>query len=162
MVVVGIECTAHTFGVGVVHKGKILANIRDMYRPERGGIIPIEAAKHHKDVAESIWNSALEKAGVSDKDIKAIALSNAPGLAPCLLAGRDFARKKAKEILSIENLNKNMKEKNIVLKAESSRGTLEEAPEVYKDVDEVVRVSHEIGIGKKIAKLIPLAVLIGN
>ncbi len=77
-------------------------------------------------------------------------------------SGRVLSRKKAKEILSIENLNKNMKEKNIVLKAESSRGTLEEAPEVYKDVDEVVRVSHEIGIGKKIAKLIPLAVLIGN
>ena len=72
------------------------------------------------------------------------------------------ARKKAKEIISLEKLQNNLKEKNIVLNASSSKGTLEEAPEVYKDVDEVVRTSHEIGIGKKVAKLIPLAVLIGN
>ena len=33
--IVGIECTAHTFGVGIVDKGKILANIRDMYKTEK-------------------------------------------------------------------------------------------------------------------------------
>ena len=77
-------------------------------------------------------------------------------------SGRVLSRKKAKEIISLEKLQNNLKEKNIVLNASSSKGTLEEAPEVYKDVDEVVRTSHEIGIGKKVAKLIPLAVLIGN
>lgn len=93
--IIGIETTAHTFGVGVVREGKILANVRDMYRPKKGGIVPMEAAAHHAIVAEGIWTAALEKAGVSDADVKAIALSNAPGLAPCLLAGLHFAQQKA-------------------------------------------------------------------
>ena len=38
---------------------------------------------------------------------------------------------------------------------------IEEAPEAYKDVDEVVRVSHEAGIGKLVARLVPLAVMKG-
>lgn len=96
--IVGIETTAHTFGVGVVRKGKILANVRDMYRPSVGGIVPLDAAKHHELVAEEVWTSALEKAHVSDKDVKAIAVSNAPGLAPCLLAGLRFAKYKSKKL----------------------------------------------------------------
>lgn len=96
--ILGIECTAHTFGIGISDKGKILANIRDMYKTEKGGIIPVESARHHKDVSETIYQQALEKAGVNEKNIDAIALSNAPGLAPCLLAGLEFAKKKAKEL----------------------------------------------------------------
>ena len=96
--IVGIETTAHTFGVGVVHKGKILANVRDMYKPQHGGIVPMDAAAHHREVANIIFNEALEKAAVSDKDIEAIAVSNAPGLAPCLLAGLEFAKIKAREL----------------------------------------------------------------
>lgn len=96
--IVGIECTAHTFGVGIVEKGKILANVRDMYKTLQGGIIPTESAKHHREVAERIYGEALEKAGISEREIRAIAISNAPGLAPCLYEGMDFARKKAKEL----------------------------------------------------------------
>jgi len=96
--ILGIECTAHTFGVGIVKKGKVLANIRDMYTTEKGGIIPVESAKHHRAVADSIYQQALDKANVKEKDIDAIALSNAPGLAPCLLSGLEFAKKKAKEL----------------------------------------------------------------
>jgi N6-L-threonylcarbamoyladenine synthase len=79
-VIVGIECTAHTFGVGVVNNGKILENVRDMYMPAKGGIVPIESAKHHMAVAESVWRQAIGGAGVSDKQIGAIAVSTAPNL----------------------------------------------------------------------------------
>lgn len=96
--IIGIECTAHTFGVGVVDKGKVLSNVRDMYVPKSGGIIPNESAKHHKKVAEEVYLKALESARVDDKKARAIAVSNAPGLAPCLLAGLEFAKKKAKEL----------------------------------------------------------------
>jgi len=97
-VIVGIECTAHTLGVACVSNGKILSNIRDMYTTETGGIIPIESAKHHEKVAEEIWERALKESGVSEKKIIAIALSNAPGLAPCLLAGMKFAKSKAEKL----------------------------------------------------------------
>ncbi len=96
--IVGIECTAHTFGVGIVEKGKILANVRDMYKTESGGIVPMESAKHHREVADRLWKEAFEKAGVSEGEIDAIALSNAPGLAPCLVAGLEFAKRKAGEL----------------------------------------------------------------
>jgi len=96
--ILGIECTAHTFGIGVVEKGKILSNVKDMTKTEKGGIIPLESAKHHREVADKIYNDALEKAGISEKQVDAIALSNAPGLSPCLLAGMEFAKKKAKEL----------------------------------------------------------------
>ncbi len=96
--IVGIETTAHTFGVGVVLNGKILANVKDMYKPTEGGIIPNKSAEHHKLVAQSIWDDALSKAGCSDNDIDAIAVSNAPGLAPCLHAGLNFAKQKALEL----------------------------------------------------------------
>jgi len=41
------------------------------------------------------------------------------------------------------------------------RGLSEEAPSAYKDVDEVVRVSHEAGIGNLVAKLRPIGVVKG-
>ncbi len=96
--ILGIECTAHTFGVGIVNKGRILSNVRDMYKTEKGGIIPTESAKHHREVSEKVYFEALDKAGVKEKDIKAIAISNAPGLAPCLHEGMNFAKKKAREL----------------------------------------------------------------
>ncbi len=96
--ILGIECTAHTFGVGIVQKRRILANIRDMYKPEKGGIVPIEAAKHHSQTALSLYTQALATAKTDETKIKAIALSNAPGLAPCLLAGLRFAQAKAREL----------------------------------------------------------------
>ncbi|RLG15623.1 MAG: hypothetical protein DRN71_00695, partial [Candidatus Nanohalarchaeota archaeon] len=40
-------------------------------------------------------------------------------------------------------------------------GLAEEAPEVYKDIDEVVKVSHELGIGNPVAKVKPLGVIKG-
>ena len=40
-------------------------------------------------------------------------------------------------------------------------GIAEEAPQAYKDIDEVVRVSHELGIGKMVARLTPLGVMKG-
>ncbi|MEM3952437.1 MAG: UGMP family protein, partial [Nitrososphaerota archaeon] len=51
-IVLGIESTAHTFGVGVAtSKGRILANINRTYTPRSGGIHPREAAQHHSYIA---------------------------------------------------------------------------------------------------------------
>ena len=50
MIALGIEGTAHTCGVGIVNaKGDILANEIKMYKPEKGGIHPREAANHHAE-----------------------------------------------------------------------------------------------------------------
>ena len=91
-IILGVESTAHTFGVGIVKDGKILSNKRDMYTTEEGGIIPMESAKHHCNVKNEIYFEALDEAGVDEKNIDAIAFSQGPGLAPCLLEGMKFAK----------------------------------------------------------------------
>jgi len=98
VIILGIESTAHTFGIGVVKDGKILSNVREMYTTEVGGIIPMESAKHHKEIAEDVWKNALEGAEVDEGKINGIAFSQSPGLAPCLIEGMKFAKKKAKEL----------------------------------------------------------------
>lgn len=99
MIVLGIEGTAHTFGVGIVdEKGNVLANIKDMYKPKKGwGIHPVEAAGHHKVVSEKILEESLRKAKLSLYDIDVISFSQGPGLPPCLLTTMNFAKKLAKE-----------------------------------------------------------------
>ena len=52
----GIECTAHTAGIAIVDdKGNVLENIKDMYITSKGGIIPDDAAKHHKKVFPELF-----------------------------------------------------------------------------------------------------------
>jgi N6-L-threonylcarbamoyladenine synthase len=91
--ILGIESTAHTFGVAVVNNGKVLSNIKNMYTTEKGGIIPVDSAKHHREVCDKLYSEALEKAGIKEEQIEAVALSIGPGLAPCLLAGLHFTKK---------------------------------------------------------------------
>jgi len=76
-------------------------------------------------------------------------------------AGRVMSRSEALRKLNREKILEEMEEKNITLTAGSLKGFVEEAPEVYKDVDEVVKVSDELGIGKIVAKLKPVVVIKG-
>ena len=91
-IILGIESTAHTFGVGIVRDEKILANVRDMYTTETGGIIPTESAKHHAKVSHELYEKALETAGIKEEEIDCIAFSQGPGLAPCLIQGMKFTK----------------------------------------------------------------------
>ncbi|MEM2108694.1 MAG: KEOPS complex N(6)-L-threonylcarbamoyladenine synthase Kae1 [Candidatus Bathyarchaeia archaeon] len=89
----GIESTADDFGVGIATlNGKILANASSDYVPEKGGIHPREAARHHAEVADTILQEALEKAGIKPGDLSIIAFSQGPGLGPCLRTGATVAR----------------------------------------------------------------------
>ncbi|PIN89589.1 RNA-splicing ligase RtcB [Candidatus Pacearchaeota archaeon CG10_big_fil_rev_8_21_14_0_10_34_76] len=76
-------------------------------------------------------------------------------------AGRVLSRSYATKNLKIEDVKKNLEERDIYIEAGSMKGIVEEAPEAYKDVNEVVRVSDELGIGKIVVRLKPLAVIKG-
>ncbi len=97
-IILGIESTAHTFGIGIVKDGKIIANVKDAYTTEKGGIIPTEAAKHHERVSDEIYKKVIETSKINENEIDAIAFSQGPGLSPCLLAGIRFAKKLAENL----------------------------------------------------------------
>lgn len=98
MICLGLEGTAHTFSAGVVtDKGEILANVSDMYRPKKGGLVPFECAEHHKNVSEKVIQEALEKAGIKMEGVDIIAYSAGPGLPPALRATAKVTEELAKK-----------------------------------------------------------------
>ncbi|MEM2192166.1 MAG: KEOPS complex N(6)-L-threonylcarbamoyladenine synthase Kae1, partial [Candidatus Hadarchaeales archaeon] len=93
MLCLGIEGTAHTFGVGIVESGgKILANSVKTYIPQKGGIHPREAARFHAAHAREVLDHALKTAGVKLRDIDLVAFSQGPGLGPVLRTAATAAR----------------------------------------------------------------------
>jgi N6-L-threonylcarbamoyladenine synthase len=91
-ITLGIESTAHTFGIGIVKNGKILSNVKNMYTTKVGGIIPSDAAKHHREVSNQVYSESLNQANIKEEEIDVIAFSQGPGLSPCLLEGLNFAK----------------------------------------------------------------------
>ncbi len=90
----GIECTAHTFGVSIVSsEGEILSDVRDAYVPPIGkGIHPREAAQHHSQVCAGVVERSFKVAKKKPSEIDAVAVSLGPGLGPALRTGATVAR----------------------------------------------------------------------
>jgi len=76
-------------------------------------------------------------------------------------AGRTMSRGEAKRRVEPHRLRTDLEARGIHLRAGNVRGVAEEAPQAYKDVDHVVEVVHQAGIGRKVAKLAPLIVIKG-
>ena len=101
MIILGIESTAHTFGIGVVDarkECKILANERATFTTESGGMIPSKVAQHHIDVSDTLISKALKKSGLKINDVDLIAYSESPGIGHSLRIGAMIARTLAKRI----------------------------------------------------------------
>lgn len=100
MLVLGIEGTAHTCGVGIIRVDpeegsgslRVLANEVDMLRPGEGGIHPREAAEHHAKVLPGLVEAALRAARLEASELDGIAFSQGPGLGPCLRTVATAAR----------------------------------------------------------------------
>jgi len=72
-------------------------------------------------------------------------------------AGRVMSRTQAKAEYSANELQRQLREQGIYVRARSGGTLVEEAPGAYKDVDEVIRVSDALGIGTKVARTYPIA-----
>jgi N6-L-threonylcarbamoyladenine synthase len=97
MFCLGIESTAHTFSCAIIEKngkgGKILSDIRKIYRPPQGeGIHPREASRHHAENSPQVLSDCLEKASLKVADLDIISYAAGPGLGPCLRIGAVVAR----------------------------------------------------------------------
>lgn len=93
VIVLGIESTAHTLGIGVVSDERgILADVRYSYIPKKGGIHPREAADSFIRVAPGLVREALNQAGITIDSVDTVAAALGPGLGPCLRVGATTAR----------------------------------------------------------------------
>lgn len=94
MIVLGIESTAHTIGIGVATDKPpfILSNIYRRFIPSRGGIHPRESSRFIAENAYEVLREALSKARITMDDVEGIAVALGPGLGPCLRIGATLAR----------------------------------------------------------------------
>lgn len=79
----------------------------------------------------------------------------------CHGAGRRLSRNAAKRAARHRSVFQELRERGVFVQAESKATVAEEIPEAYKDVADVVDVMHAAGIARKVAKLVPLAVIKG-
>lgn len=79
----------------------------------------------------------------------------------CHGAGRVMSRSKAKRTVWGEDLRNELEHRGIHVRAGSMAGLAEEAPQAYKDVDDVVGTVSGAGIAKQVARLVPVAVIKG-
>jgi tRNA-splicing ligase RtcB len=79
----------------------------------------------------------------------------------CHGAGRRLSRRKAKRVAGDRHIERELAEKNIVVRGQSRRTIQEEIPEAYKDVAEVVDTCQAAGISLKVAQLRPIGCIKG-
>lgn len=79
----------------------------------------------------------------------------------CHGAGRALSRNKSRNNLDYSDVLSRLENQGISVRVASPKLIMEEAPESYKDVTEVVNTCHEAGISKKTIKLRPIAVVKG-
>jgi tRNA-splicing ligase RtcB len=79
----------------------------------------------------------------------------------CHGAGRVMSRTKAKHALSGNQVRRELAEEGIIVRAHHAGAIADEAPKVYKPSAEVVRVVHEAGISRLVARFRPLGVIKG-
>jgi tRNA-splicing ligase RtcB (3'-phosphate/5'-hydroxy nucleic acid ligase) len=80
----------------------------------------------------------------------------------CHGAGRTLSRMKAKKLIHGTTLRHELEKKGIIIRCDSNIGLAEEAPQAYKDVDAVVNVVAQAQLARKVARLVPLAVIKGG
>ena len=79
----------------------------------------------------------------------------------CHGAGRVMSRRQAKRTVRGSDLKDKLERQGIRIRAGSLPGLAEEAPLAYKDVDSVIQTVTKAGIAKKVARLVPVAVIKG-
>jgi tRNA-splicing ligase RtcB len=79
----------------------------------------------------------------------------------CHGAGRMQSRTAAKRAQRGTDVVRALADKGITVRAGSMGGLAEEASEAYKDVDEVVDITHQAGISRRIVRAVPMGVVKG-
>lgn len=79
----------------------------------------------------------------------------------CHGAGRQMSRGAAIRASKGRNIKRELMDRGVIARARGRTGLDEEQPDAYKDVNEVVDVLHEAGIGRRVVRLRPVGVIKG-
>jgi tRNA-splicing ligase RtcB len=79
----------------------------------------------------------------------------------CHGAGRVMSRHQAIKAAKGRAIARELEDKGIIVKGASQGTIVEEIPDAYKDVNDVVNVVHHAGISRKVVKLVPMGVIKG-
>lgn len=79
----------------------------------------------------------------------------------CHGAGRVMSRHQAIRTVDIGRLMSKLKQKGIEVRSTGKKTIAEEAPDAYKDINQVVNVVHKAGLSKKVCRMRPLCVVKG-
>ena len=78
-----------------------------------------------------------------------------------LIQGRALSRAKSRRNIDYTDVLYKLEAQGISIRVASPKLVMEEAPESYKNVTDVVNTCHAAGISKKCIKLRPIAVIKG-
>jgi tRNA-splicing ligase RtcB len=79
----------------------------------------------------------------------------------CHGAGRLKSRTSALRTINPDTLLKELESQGIIVKASGTGTIVEEAPQAYKNVNDVVKVVHNAGLAKRVCRMRPLGVIKG-
>ncbi len=96
MLILGIESSCDETAAAVIEDGvkvhsNIIASQIDTHK-KYGGVVPELASREHLEKIEGVVDEALEKAGVTARDVDGIAVTQGPGLVGSLLVGVNYAK----------------------------------------------------------------------
>ena len=96
MLILAVESSCDETAVAVVEDGRRvladkIASQADMHAIY-GGVVPEIASRKHVEVISQLAEAALKEAGVSRRDLDAVAVTYAPGLIGAVLVGVNFAK----------------------------------------------------------------------
>ena len=92
--ILALESSCDDTAAAVLQNGKVLSNVvaNQLVHQQYGGVVPELASRAHQQNIVPVVDSALKKAGVSKKQLSAIAFTQGPGLMGSLLVGSSFAK----------------------------------------------------------------------
>ena len=94
VIILGIESSCDDTSAAVIRDGVLLSNViaSQKVHEEYGGVVPELASRAHQQNIVPVVDTALKRAGVTKKQLSAIAFTRGPGLLGSLLVGTSFAK----------------------------------------------------------------------
>ena len=93
-IILGIESSCDDTSAAILVGTKILSNVTatQLIHEKYGGVVPELASRAHQENILPVVERAIEQAGITLKDIQAVAFTQGPGLLGSLVVGTSFAK----------------------------------------------------------------------